>query len=60
MKCQPLQGEYRSDHVFSHPLGFRPRLGPDQAVKVETCVPPGKNTLGPFRAEKLPADYKKK
>ena len=47
-----------ADHVFSHPLGLRLRLGPHPAVDIEADVPPGQNALGPFRAEKFSADEK--
>jgi hypothetical protein len=53
---EPLQGQKGPDHVFSHPLGLVPSLGPDPAVGIETRVPPGEEAFGPFRAEELPAD----
>jgi len=55
-KCQPLQGEHRTEHVLPHPLGLDLRLGPDQAVDVEAGVRPGENALGPLRAQQLLAD----
>jgi hypothetical protein len=38
---EPLQTEKRADHVFPHPLGLMPSLGPDPAVDIEPRVPPG-------------------
>ena len=53
---EALRREERPDHVFTHPLGLRLRLGPHQAVNIEAGVPPGENALGPLGAEKLLAD----
>jgi hypothetical protein len=53
---EAFQREHRSAHVFPHPLGLFPGLGPDLAVDVEAGVPPGENAFRPFRAQKLPAD----
>jgi hypothetical protein len=53
---ETFQGQQRPDHVFSHPLGLGLCLGPDAAVDIETRVPPGKEAVRPFEAEKLLAD----
>jgi len=53
---EPLQNERGPDHVLSDPLGFGLRPGPDPAMDRETGVPPGEQTLSPFRAQQLPAD----
>jgi hypothetical protein len=42
---EPLQGQKRPDHVFSHPLGLVSGLGPDAAVNTETRVLPGEEAV---------------
>jgi len=38
---EAFQREHRPNHVFPHPLGIDPSLGPDPAVNIEPRVPPG-------------------
>jgi len=42
--------------VYGRPLGLFLGPGPDQAVDIESCVPPGENAFRPHGTEKFPAD----
>jgi hypothetical protein len=53
---EALQGQKRTDHVLSHPLGLFPGLGPNPAMNIEPRVPPGNDPFHPLRAQKLLAD----
>ena len=58
IESQALQRKERPDHGLTDPLGFFPGLGPDLAVDGESRMPPGEQSLGPLRADKLVADKK--
>jgi hypothetical protein len=55
---EAVQSQHRADPIFPHPLGLGLGPGPYPAVDVESAMPPGKNPLGPFRAQELLADNK--
>ena len=53
---EPLQGEQRTDHILSHPLGLFFSLGSDPAMDIEPGMPPGKNPLSLFRTQEFHVD----
>ena len=57
-KRQVVQGQDRPDHVLPDPLGLGLGPGPHPAMDIESRVPPGKDPLGPLRAQELLTDQK--
>jgi len=57
---EPLQGEQRTEHILSHPLGLFFCPGPDPAVDIEPGLPPGEKAFCPFGAQEFFLDEKPK
>lgn len=53
VEAEPLQGQRRTEHVISHPLGLGLCFSPDPAMDIESRMAQGEKVFGPFRAQEL-------